>query len=66
MEKTIIKQNKVCEMLGISHTTLCKLADSGKLAHVRYGHMRRYTLEDVQEFINSHTKSADSVKQDAA
>jgi len=44
---------QVCEIMGLSRSTLVKLVDAGAIRSVRIGKSRRVWSEDLQAYIDS-------------
>jgi len=62
-------ESELCEMLGISRTTIYRLHKSGLLKAVRFGRSVRYTQEQIDDLLRrlGGSDSGDSFgKEDAA
>ena len=53
MEKLLLKEREVLEILSISRSTLRRLADEGTIPRTRIGGAVRYKRTDINEFIQS-------------
>ncbi len=54
----MLRCDQVCEMLQISRSFLQKLIHENKLKSYKIGRLRRFTLEDILEFILNNEKFA--------
>lgn len=50
--KSLMTVKQVADMLNVSVRTVAARTESGELGSIKLGRLRRYRLEDVQDFIN--------------
>lgn len=50
-----VRVPEACELLGVSRTTLWKLAKSGKLTATRFGGVVTFRASVIAAFIENHT-----------
>ena len=63
----LLSESEVCEILNISHRTLRRWRNEGKLSFIRIGRHIRYPEEYIRELITKglHKAENDIVEQEA-
>jgi len=60
-EKLLLNSRQAAEALGVSERTLWSLSFTQKaLPHVRIGRSIRYTIKDLDTFINNHREESEN------